>query len=274
MAEMIQKNMHTLKNSEERYRKLVETSPNATIVHQDGKIVYANPASVRLLKYSSEDELLGRHILEYVHPNSRPIVLERIKKLETNEPVDLIEEQYILSDGSVIDVEVIASPVEYMEKPAFQIIIEDISERKLAEQKLFEANELLRHLSTIDGLTEVNNRRSFDEKIEIEWLNAIQSVLEKTLDGVYRYGGEEFSVILPETDAHGARVVAEKIHKAIEHLQIPHSSSEVSTWVTVSIGIATIVPTKYSKATEIIACADKALYQAKSEGRNRIRVYS
>lgn len=312
MARMIQSNMHSVQKSEERYRKLVESSPNATIVHQDGRIVYANPASIRLLKYSSEEELLGRNIMEYVHPDYHEIVKKRIQQLEANGSVDLIEEQYVLSDGSIIYVEVIATPVEYMDKPAFQVIIEDITERKVAEQKLHEANELLRHLSSVDGLTGVNNRRSFDERFEIEWQRSIQNstplslimldidcfksfndtyghqggdeclkqvaktifnVLEKPLDGVYRYGGEEFSVILPETTKEGAQIVAEKIRIAIEKLEIPHASSTVSEWVTISLGTATTVPTKCTPWTDLVAAADKALYRAKNEGRNCVRSY-
>ncbi|RUL48800.1 diguanylate cyclase domain-containing protein [Lysinibacillus antri] len=312
MAEMIQLQMHSVQKSEKRYRELVESSPNAIIVHQEGKIVYANPASVRLLKFSSPEDLIGHHIIEHIHPDYHEVVKDRIQKLESNEAVNLLEEKYIRSEGSIIDVEVIATPIEYMDKPAFQIIIEDISERKLAEQKLYEANELLRHLSSTDGLTGVKNRRSFDENLEMEWQRAIQNstslslimldidcfkafndtyghqggdeclklvaqtiknVLQRPSDGVYRYGGEEFGIILPETEEEGARKVAENIRIAIENLEIPHSSSKISQWITISLGTTTMMPTKCTPSMNLIASADKALYQAKHDGRNCVRSY-
>lgn len=312
MAEMIQFHMHSVQASEERYRVLVETSPNAIIVHQDGKIVYANPASVRLLKFSSKEDLIGRHIINHIHPDYYEIVGDRIQQLEKNKPVDLLEEKYILSDGSVIDVEVIGTPIEYRGKPAFQVIIEDISKRKLAEQKLKEANELLQHLSSTDGLTGVANRRAFDDHLEVEWQRSIRSsthlslimldidhfkayndtyghqggdeclkqvattikkALKRPGDFVFRYGGEEFGVILPETPEEGARRVAENIRAAIEELQIPHIGSKVSEWVTISLGTATMVPTKNTTPSTLIASADKALYEAKQDGRNRVRSF-
>lgn len=312
MAKMIQYHMHSVQKSEERYRALIESSPNAIIVHQADKIVYANPASVRLLRFSSPEDLIGRHIIEHVHPDYHEIVRDRIQQLKTNKPVGILEEKYVLSDGSIIDVDVIATPIEYMDKPAFQVIIEDISERKLTEQKLKEANELLQHLSSTDGLTGVANRRSFDEHLEIEWkrsirnstplslimldidyfkafndtyghqggdeclkqvATAIKNVLRRPSDCAFRYGGEEFVVILPETHKAGAKRVAEKIRAAIEKLEIPHAGSKISQWVTISLGTATMVPTKYTPSMNLIASADKALYQAKQDGRNLVRSY-
>ncbi|MBP1933659.1 PAS domain S-box protein [Ammoniphilus resinae] len=99
MAELVQYHMHSVQNSEERYRALIESSPNAIIVHQADKIVYANPASVRLLRFSSPEDLIGRHILEYVHPDYHEIVRDRIQQLEINKPVGLLEEKYVFSDG-------------------------------------------------------------------------------------------------------------------------------------------------------------------------------
>ena len=553
-----------IKQSEERYRALVESSPNAIVVHQEGKIVYANPRFTHFLKAASEDDIIGQHILQFVHPDYQEIVKERIQHLERNQSVGSLEEKYVLLDGSIVDVEVIATPIKYMDKPAFQVIISDISkrkemerelnksqelyrsvvanikevifhtdaegiwtflnpaweeitgysiaesignhfhdyvyrddreqndklfqswiqgkqeyyrkeiryltkeggycwvevfarkilndqgemigtlgtlnditkrkesedelkaseerfrllaeyssdmitlhdvegtylyaspackeilqydeeelvgrsayhfihpddiemvkksnqtllttgysvttyrirrkdgeyvwiesatklldellsggqklivvsrnisERKLVEQRLQEANELLQHLSTIDGLTGVSNRRAFDERLKIEWnrgsrnssslslvmldidyfkayndtyghqggdgcLKQVASVIQETLgrstDLLCRYGGEEFCVILPETNEAGAKAVGEKIRNAIEALKIPHSGSKILPWVTISAGTATMIPSLYTSYMDLISNADKAVYKAKFDGRNCVRSY-
>jgi diguanylate cyclase (GGDEF)-like protein len=86
-----------------------------------------------------------------------------------------------------------------------------------------------------------------------------------------RYGGEEFVVVLPQTDATGAANVAEKMRAQVEALRIPHASSQVSDRVTISIGVAAVVPPEKSEPAVLIAAADQALYRAKREGRNRVR---
>ena len=137
-----------IKQSEERYRALVESSPNAIIVHQEGKIVYANPRFTFFLKAASEDDIIGQHILQFVHPDYHEIVKERIQHLERNKSVESLEEKYVLLDGSIVDVEVIATPIEYMDKPAFQVIISDISKRKEMERELNKSQELYRSVVT------------------------------------------------------------------------------------------------------------------------------
>jgi diguanylate cyclase (GGDEF)-like protein/PAS domain S-box-containing protein len=433
-----------LEKSEERYRALVESSPNAIVVHQEGKIVYTNPGFMNLIKAPSANCLIGQHIIRFVHPDYHEVVKERINTLEQNISVGALEEKYICFDGSIVDVEVIATPIEYLDKPAFQVIIHDISQRKemeselnksqdelkaseerfrllaeyssdmitmhdikgtylyaspackeilqydkeelvgqdayrfmhpddieivimghqaalnsgysvfsyrirrkdgkyvwlesavkcmneilsgeqklivvsrniseriLVEQRLQEANELLQHLSTIDGLTGVSNRRTFDERLEIEWNRGlrnssplsllmldidffkayndtyghqggdgclkqiayvIQENLGRSTDLLCRYGGEEFCVILPETDETGANIVGEKIRMAIEALKIPHSGSKILPWVTISVGAATMIPSVYTSYMNLVSNADKAVYKAKFDGRNCVRSY-
>jgi PAS domain S-box-containing protein len=153
MAAMIQYQMHSVQKSEERYRALVETSPNAIVVLREGEIVYANPRFTRLLKAASEDNLIGKNIIQYVHSDYHGIVKERIKQLERNIPVGLSEEKYVLLDGSIIDVEVIATPIEYSNRPAFQVIMQDISKRKEIENELKKSQEQYR--SVVENVKEV-----------------------------------------------------------------------------------------------------------------------
>ncbi|MEK9135664.1 MAG: PAS domain S-box protein, partial [Bacteroidota bacterium] len=126
-----------LHESEERYRSLVEMSPDAIGVHADGKFVYANAAMVRLLGASNSDELIGRLILDVVHPDYREVVKERVNVLkEEGKEAPLIEEKFLRLDGTVVDVEVAAIPFTYNGKPAVQVVVRDITGRNQAEREI------------------------------------------------------------------------------------------------------------------------------------------
>jgi diguanylate cyclase (GGDEF)-like protein len=179
---------------------------------------------------------------------------------------------------------------------------------RMAEQ-LSRSNKRLVRLAEIDALTEVYNRRSMDRFLKQEWHDHFQNgqplsllfididyfkayndtyghgegdrsivqvarTLRRNLrsnsDRVARYGGEEFAVILPVTEKPEALYVAYRIHADVMAMKIPHAGSSVSEYLTVSIGIATIVPDVDDCASLILETADRALYEAKRDGRNRI----
>jgi diguanylate cyclase (GGDEF)-like protein len=180
-------------------------------------------------------------------------------------------------------------------------------ERILREQAL-----KMRAFSHIDGLTGIANRRRYDEFLESEFLRArrngkllslimididhfklyndtyghqagdvcltkIAQALHESLhrpgDLVARYGGEEFTAILPCTDRQGAYMIAETMRARVAALQIPHRASPTAGYVTISLGVASQVPKNVGDPDELQAAADKALYQAKHDGRNRIAVH-
>lgn len=186
----------------------------------------------------------------------------------------------------------------------FLLVAHDATDRKLLE-------ETLRNLSYQDGLTGISNRRRFDEKLEEEWrrtarehqpislimldidffknyndlyghpagdecLKKIAHVLVETVarpgDIAARYGGEEFAAILPNTSLLGAEKLAEQIRSHVEALELPHANSTVSPWVTVSVGLATRVPANGEDFIILLEGADRALYKAKQQGRNRLVV--
>jgi diguanylate cyclase (GGDEF)-like protein/PAS domain S-box-containing protein len=192
------------------------------------------------------------------------------------------------------------------------LMARDVTQRHLAERKLEEMNEELEKLSFLDSLTTIANRRHFDDKLETFWnlhvrsqspltvllvdidyfknfndnyghqqgdsalievAAAFQTVLTRSTDCVARYGGEEFAFILPETDAHGARVIANGVHQVIERLKIQHDYSEIGDTLTLSIGVATHTPQAGEKPSQIVSWADQALYLAKEQGRNRTCYY-
>src|SRR5438046_1456458 len=131
-----------LRESEERYRVLVEVSPNSICVHRDGKLLYVNPAGVRLFGAKDLVDLVGRSVLDFIHPDSLPIVRERLRQLRAGETVPLIEERFVTLNGEVRDVEVTAIPIIYERAPAAQVMFRDITERKQAEAKVSDSDQV------------------------------------------------------------------------------------------------------------------------------------
>ncbi len=126
-----------LRESEERYRKLVEFSPYAIAVHSEGKIVFINPAGAKLLGAENPEQLIGKSIMDIVHPDYRDAVKEQVRLMEEKGiSVSPVEEKFVRLDGSVIDVEVTAMPFIHQDKPGIQVIVRDITEQKRAEEKL------------------------------------------------------------------------------------------------------------------------------------------
>jgi diguanylate cyclase (GGDEF)-like protein/PAS domain S-box-containing protein len=122
-----------LRQSEERYRTLVELSPDAIAIHSQGMVVFANSAGVKLLGATSSVEIIGRSTLDFVHPDSRPSVISRMRRLARGETVPFVEEKFVRLDGRVIHVEAGAVPFTFHDAPAVQVVIRDISDRKRAE---------------------------------------------------------------------------------------------------------------------------------------------
>ncbi|KPJ90052.1 MAG: hypothetical protein AMJ53_15000 [Gammaproteobacteria bacterium SG8_11] len=172
-------------------------------------------------------------------------------------------------------------------------------------------NEELQKLTCLDALTGIANRRRFNEfffkeclrsarektplsllLIDIDFFKlyndnhghlrgddvisavakALQRAVQRPADLVSRYGGEEFAVVLPNTEIKGTLTLAQQLHKAVMKLRIPHSHSEVSEYITVSIGIASKIINEKNSPEELIDLADRALYEAKHSGRNSTKV--
>jgi diguanylate cyclase (GGDEF)-like protein len=182
-------------------------------------------------------------------------------------------------------------------------------ELKEAQKQLLKHKEELEILATVDPLTQIYNRRKFQQILEYQWRHTrrrkvgfavlmididyfknyndnyghslgdkalfsvaqtIKEALLRPLDSVSRYGGEEFIVLLPDIDFHGARHVAQNIQKAIKSLSIPHDFSFTDKHITLSIGGVIGNPNNSGISSDYLKQADKLLYKAKSEGRNKV----
>ncbi len=133
-----------LKESEERYRQLVELSPDAIIVHSEGKFTYLNLAAQKLWAASCAEDLIGTPVLDLVHPDYHDVVKKRLAQLEQfGQPAPLMEEKSIRLDGQVIDIEVAGIPITYEGKSAVQAVIRDVTEQKRAREALREAEARL-----------------------------------------------------------------------------------------------------------------------------------
>ena len=137
VVKTLQTREKALKESEERYRTLVEWSPEPFVVHQGGKLIYANSASIKMFGASSAQDLLGKPFLDLVHPDFRQIVLARIQTyIDHGTAAPMIEQKYLKLDGTVIDVEVQATSIAYDGQAAAHVSIRDITERKTKEDAL------------------------------------------------------------------------------------------------------------------------------------------
>jgi PAS domain S-box-containing protein len=142
-----------LRESEERYRLLVEHFPEAIAVHSAGKLAYANPAYLRLVGASSLSELVGSPVLQFISPSHRAQAEERVRRVvESGASMELVEEQVFRPDGQVVDIEVTALPLSFEGRPAAQVLIRDVTERKKAEMALHEAEERLRQAQKMEAV--------------------------------------------------------------------------------------------------------------------------
>ncbi len=153
-----------LRESEARYRQLVELSPDATFIQCEGRVVFINQAGLRLLGAAKSDEVVGRPVLDFIHPDFKETVKRRITALRDRQtPAPSLAEKYLRLDGSAVDVEVVAAPFQIGDKPAAQVLVRDISERKQSEEKL--------HLQTSALEAAANGVAITDRDGHIVWTN-------------------------------------------------------------------------------------------------------
>jgi len=246
-----------------------------------------------------------------VFPEDLPLAEASLERAISNKAIDKVEFRICRTDGRVRHIHSSEDVILDNKGNVIRVVgaSVDITEKKEMEIKLNKANQKLKELSYTDALTNIANRRSFEERLihevnssnrtgsplcflmlDIDYFKQyndgyghengdlalekvakiIECSLSRNTDFVARYGGEEFAVILPHTPLKKATLVANKILKNVLSAGIEHSFSKGVKLLTVSIGISS---TKFG-SSHLLAHADNALYQAKENGRNRYEVYS
>ena len=274
-----------------------------------GKIVnfkwlIANPVAAMTVG-GTIDTLMGKHLFAEDAPGH---LFDGLFELfvQVVESCTVLEQDYYSNSFSV---ETWFHIVAVKLGDGFAITFRDISDRKQAETTLKKDNLRLAYQVNVDSLTQIANRRRFDEYITQEWsrcareqkylslllcdvdyfklyndtyghqagdrclyevAKAIEKAVKRPADIAFRYGGEEFAVILPYTEGQGAIKVAQEIRQQIKNLKIEHSDSKISQYITLSIGVSGIIPTTQFFPENLISAADSALYNAKLKGRDRI----
>lgn len=281
------------------------------VVRQDGIVVRANEAMLRFLRRPSE-EVIGSSCKSLLnagicHDGTCPLKTAHQPNAFYEYDIERTDgpgalEHYLLSTASLVTLDGSRGIVGQFK---------DMTLRKQAESALERANVALERIARIDELTQVANRRSFDEALVREWqrstreqaplslvmcdidcfknyndlyghqagddclrqvAQALADCVNRSSDLAARYGGEEFVFLLPQTSLEGAREIAEKARQGIEGLGLKHEASVVRPTVTLSLGVATVVPTMSGEPEVLIKIADEALYRAKEAGRNRVEV--
>ncbi|MDQ2098488.1 MAG: diguanylate cyclase [Tychonema bourrellyi B0820] len=312
-----------LQESEERYRSVIASMTEGVVLQlANGQITACNASAERIIGLTPE-QMMGRTSVDLdwrtVQEDGSPFPGEQhpaMITLRTGKPQSNVVMGIHKADRTLTWILINSQPLFHLHQSQPYAVVAtfaDITKRKQAEEMLRNQAERDRLRATTDGLTQVANRRCFDERLQSEWpslvfcqreaqqllslimldvdyfkryndcyghqagdtclvkvaASAAQAV-KRSSDLFARYGGEEFAVILPHTDTAGAIAVAESIQKAIRDLGIPHQQSDVSEIVTVSMGIATVIPSLGTSPDELVALADRALYDAKQQGRDRI----
>jgi diguanylate cyclase (GGDEF)-like protein/PAS domain S-box-containing protein len=289
--------------SEARYRLLAENATDMIVqADLDTTRRYVSPACRELLGYAPE-ELVGTRPLDAVHPEDLEhyrAILESFTRGHTEQAVS--RQRYRRKDGSFVWTEATFRLIRdgAGQPTGYVAAVRDISERRQLEEQL-------RELARTDALTGLFNRRAFEERLEEEWRRALRTgsafglltldvdffkqfndhfghgagdaclreVAEllrqdrRATDFAARTGGEEFALLLPETELAGALVVAEGIRARLEAAGIAHPNSPHGV-VTASIGVAAFRPQVTESVADLLGASDQAMYEAKRTGRNRV----
>jgi diguanylate cyclase (GGDEF)-like protein/PAS domain S-box-containing protein len=286
-----------LRESEESYRSLIERSPDAILVHQEGMVVFSNRAAADLFAAGTAQELAGQRVADLIHPDYQDLVRDRIRQVvNQNEEKPYVEERILRLDGVAIDVEGSSAPVFYRGKRSVQTILRNITERKELQEKIWRQ-------ANFDPLTGIPNRMLFHDRlgqaieraaregyevallfIDLDRFKAINDSLGheagdmllrevadrlsrevRSSDTVARMGGDEFTLIMPcVVEPPHVTIVARRILEALARpFDLPGGEGRISC----SIGIARF-PVDGKDIPTLLRNADSAMYRTKQGGRH------
>ena len=290
----------------ERLRMIVDAMDEGLmIIEASGRIQYSNPACERYLGYGPNElaghalpDLLGAALAQEYLVYFAACADGAAQAHQAGAREVLIRHR----DGALRAMDLTLTPMVAGE-PLFIGLLHDITHHKRSETAL-------QHAAMVDQLTQIANRRRFDSFLEQEWQRAMRSgqplsliVLDvdhfklyndtlghaagdlalqqvaaalqsralRPTDLAARYGGEEFVLLVAETTLDMATALAESIRALVESLRLPHPRSSTSEWLTVSMGVASIVPNQFDRIEQFFVAADRMMYAAKDAGRNRVK---
>ncbi|BAQ66844.1 diguanylate cyclase domain-containing protein [Geminocystis sp. NIES-3709] len=261
---------------------------------KDFRCIVVNPIFVKLFNCNPNDIIGKLGFKNLIAQINKDLFDDIVKVVETGQS---LEKDLYHPSGESCWYQFVIVKLE----DGFAITVRDITVSKKFEIQL-------QAMANLDGLTQIANRRCFDEYLNKEWLKHLEqqkpltlimididyfklyndyyghqegdeciyrvaqgiAMIKRPTDLVARYGGEEFAVILPSTKIEDGLMIADLIQSTISSFEIPHEKSKISSYVTLSIGISSLIPNLDTISKDLIAKADKALYEAKNQGRDRI----
>ncbi|WP_020617000.1 sensor domain-containing diguanylate cyclase [Paenibacillus daejeonensis] len=304
-------NMRIIKENEKRYMQLMEISSAAFFTLTDKEIVYCNERAARLFRAQDSHTMVGKRIDELFYNEGETLLLSELDRLEhSTEQLTSMSETLTLLDGTVLEVELTAAQVQFGGKTSYWIIVRDRESSQRQQDSYTDVADQLQKYMNMDPLTEIPNRRFFEESLFHEWdrcLKAEQPLsllmvdidnfkVYNTMQGFHggdlclqwvadvlsaigkqqndafiaRYSGGTFALYMSNTELQAMAELGEEIRKSVMSVQIPMDQLEMGDSLTVSIGVSSTVPTLQRSHAKLIRQAEKALAQAKRTGKNRV----
>ena len=299
----VQTALREISQREQEFHRLIDHLPYGVLIHQSGIIQFYNRSAIRLLGLNHADELIGKSVLEIVHPDFRPIVITRIGTLtEVEEEIPPIEEKLLRHDGTIFDAEVSGIRIYHEGKPASMIVFHDITRLKNHENELkriahfdsltglpnrallydrmsqaFAVNSRHHTLLVIcyldiDGFKQINDSHGHEagDQVLIEMARRMTATLRDG-DTVARLGGDEFVILLSGYQREDESLVT--LHRLLDQINEPiQLSSDLKVSLSASMGIS-LFPRDDHDPDILLRHADQAMYLAKQSGKNQIEIY-
>ena len=293
----------SLRSSENRYRQLVELSPDGIVIHRNGILKYINPAGAAILGADTEEEILGHNVLDFFPEEIHDAVRKRLNDLYVNKvSIPLTGVEMLRTDGTRIHVEYAAMPFEMDGTTAVQVVIRDVTEKK-------KQDEYIRYLALHDKLTGLPNRELLANRVSkamarrgrdklrnaVIYLDldgfkpindtlghdagdkALQEIAVRLKDSIRgsdtaaRIGGDEFVILLE--GVNGLDEISAVAERVLDAINEPVNICEHEFLVGASLGVS-IYPDDSKDHSDLMCMADKAMYYVKETGKNRYAFYT